>query len=55
MAVYATLFGIGKIIFGELALGLGLLAVAGGAFVWIAKALKAQDLVADAQLENAAG
>jgi SSS family solute:Na+ symporter len=29
--VYATLFGVGKIIFGEIALGLGMLAVAAGA------------------------
>jgi hypothetical protein len=29
--VYATLFGVGKIIFGELALGLGMLALAAGA------------------------
>jgi SSS family solute:Na+ symporter len=40
VAVYATLFGIGKIIFGELGLGIGLLAVAAAAFVWIARALK---------------
>jgi SSS family solute:Na+ symporter len=49
VAVYASLFGIGKIVFGEWALGLGLLAVAAAAFVWIAKALNAQDLAAEAQ------
>src|SRR4051812_34747911 len=43
VAVYATLFGIGKLIFGEIGLGLLLLAIALGAFVWIARALKAQD------------
>jgi len=43
VAVYATLFGIGKIVFGEWGLGLGLLAIALAAFVWIAKALNAQD------------
>jgi SSS family solute:Na+ symporter len=48
VAVYASLFGIGKIVFGEWALGLGMLAVAAGAFVWIAKALNAQD-AAEAQ------
>ncbi|HEY6219050.1 MAG TPA: hypothetical protein VIV65_03265, partial [Gemmatimonadaceae bacterium] len=43
VAVYATLFGIGKIIFGQLGLGLTLLAIAVAAFLWIARALKAQD------------
>jgi SSS family solute:Na+ symporter len=43
VAVYATLFGIGKIIFGELGLGLLMLVVAVGSFVWIARALKAQE------------
>jgi Na+/proline symporter len=43
VAVYATLFGIGKIVFREVGLGVVLLAVAGGAFAWIARALKAQD------------
>ena len=43
VAVYASLFGIGKLIFGDLALGFGLLVIAGVAFAWIAKALKAQD------------
>jgi len=43
VAVYATLFGIGKIIFGELGLGLLMLLVAVGSFVWIARALKAQE------------
>jgi solute:Na+ symporter, SSS family len=37
VAVYATLFGIGKIIFGELGVGALLLAIALGAFVWIAR------------------
>jgi solute:Na+ symporter, SSS family len=43
VAVYATLFGIGKIIFGEWGTGLILLAIAAGAFVWIARALKVDD------------
>ncbi len=55
VAVYATLFGIGKIIFGEWTLGLGLLALAGASFVWIARALKTQDRVDEAMLENATG
>lgn len=51
IAVYATLFGIGKIVFGELGLGLILLAVAVAAFVWIARALNTQDKEADVMLE----
>ena len=43
VAVYATLFGIGKVVFGEIRLGLLMLLVAVGAFVWIAGALKAQE------------
>ncbi|HYW50655.1 MAG TPA: hypothetical protein VE861_08615, partial [Gemmatimonadaceae bacterium] len=37
IAVYATLFGIGKVIFGELGLGIGLLVLAVVAFAWIAR------------------
>ena len=40
VAVYATLFGIGKLVFGELATGLGLLAVAVVAFAWIARSFR---------------
>jgi SSS family solute:Na+ symporter len=43
IAVYASLFGIGKIVFGEWGLGLLLLGIAAAAFVWIARALNAQD------------
>jgi hypothetical protein len=43
VAVYSSLFGIGKLIFGHVALGLGLLVLAGAAFAWIARALNAQD------------
>ena len=43
VAVYATLFGIGKIVFGEWGVGLLLLAIAAGAFIWIAWALKEQE------------
>jgi Na+/proline symporter len=43
VAVYSSLFGIGKIIFGHWALGIGLLVLAGAAFAWIARALNAQD------------
>ena len=51
VAVYATLFGIGKIVFGEWGLGLLLLAIAVGSFVWIARALRIQDREAGVILE----
>jgi SSS family solute:Na+ symporter len=51
VAVYATLFGIGKIVFGEWGLGLILLAIAVGAFVWIARALRVADTAAGVILE----
>ncbi|HEU4994642.1 MAG TPA: sodium:solute symporter family protein [Gemmatimonadaceae bacterium] len=46
VAVYATLFGIGKILFGYWGLGLTLLGIALLAFLWIARALRVQDQVA---------
>ena len=42
VAVYASLFGIGKIVFGEWALGLIMLAIAGACFAWIARSLRAE-------------
>jgi len=51
VAVYATLFGIGKIVFGEWGLGLILLAIAVAAFVWIARALRVADTAAGVILE----
>jgi Na+/proline symporter len=42
VAVYATLFGIGKLVFGELGLGLGMLAVAVVAFAWIARSFRSE-------------
>ena len=42
VAVYATLFGIGKLVFGELGLGLGMLAVAIVAFAWIARSFRSE-------------
>jgi Na+/proline symporter len=44
IAVYATLFGIGKLIFGDIMLGLGMLAVAGLAFAWIARSFRSEDV-----------
>ncbi len=43
VAVYASLFGIGKLIFGELGSGLMLLVIAALAFAWIAKAFREED------------
>ena len=43
VAVYATLFGIGKIIFGELGAGFLLLAIAAAAFIWIARSFQTED------------
>ncbi|MFN2565331.1 MAG: sodium:solute symporter family protein [Gemmatimonadaceae bacterium] len=39
-AVYAFLFGIGKLVFGDLGTGLGLLALAAVAFAWIARSFR---------------
>ena len=49
VAVYATLFGIGKIIFGDLATGFSLLAIAAGAFIWIARSFKTEDYAGTAE------
>ncbi|MGQ0713344.1 MAG: sodium:solute symporter family protein [Gemmatimonadaceae bacterium] len=40
VAVYSTLFGIGKVVFGNWGAGLSLLAVAAAAFAWIARSLR---------------
>ena len=45
VAVYATLFGLGKLVFGELGNGLGLLAVAAAAFAWIARSFRSDPMV----------
>jgi Na+/proline symporter len=42
VAVYATLFGIGKLVFGELSSGLILLAIAAAAFAWIARSFRGE-------------
>lgn len=39
IAVYATLFGTGRLIFGQIASGTGFLMLAAGAFIWIARSL----------------
>ena len=43
IAVYASLFGIGKLIFGETATGIVMLIVAALAFTWIARAFREED------------
>ncbi len=40
VAVYSSLFGIGKIIFGETTTGIVMLAVAAAAFAWIARSFR---------------
>ena len=40
VAVYASLFGIGKVLFGEVALGVGMLLLALAALAWIAKSFQ---------------
>jgi hypothetical protein len=42
VAVYASLFGIGKIVFGELGAGLVLLVIAVVAFAWIARSFRSE-------------
>jgi Na+/proline symporter len=49
VAVYASLFGIGKIVFGELGTGALLLVIAAAAFAWIAKAFREEDAGVRAQ------
>ena len=49
VAVYSSLFGIGKIIFGELGTGITLLVIAAVAFAWIAKAFREEDAGVRAQ------
>jgi SSS family solute:Na+ symporter len=42
VAVYSTLFGIGKVVFGELSSGLILLVIAAAAFAWIARSFRGE-------------
>jgi hypothetical protein len=42
IAVYATLFGIGKIVFGYTGTGVVMLAVAAAAFYWISRSFRAE-------------
>jgi len=42
VAVYSTLFGIGKLIFGQLGAGFGMLILAAAAFWWISRSFRAE-------------
>jgi Na+/proline symporter len=44
VGVYSTLFGIGKIVFGDVGLGLGMLVVGIAAFAWIARSFQSEML-----------
>ena len=48
IAVYATLFGLGKLVFGQWGAGLGLLLVAAAAFAWIARSFRNDPMVDEA-------
>src|SRR5687767_5759053 len=48
VAVYATLFGIGKVVFGDLGPGLITLAIAAAAFAWIARSFRSEETQAGA-------
>ena len=54
IAVYASLFGIGKLIFGETVTGVVMLVVAALAFAWIARAFREEDAGERAQAANVA-
>ena len=49
VAVYASLFGLGKIIFGETSSRVIMLVIAAAAFAWIAKAFREEDAGVRAQ------
>jgi hypothetical protein len=53
VAVYTTLFGLGKLVFGQLGAGLALLAVAVVAFAWIARSFRGDRLAAEEVPETA--
>jgi Na+/proline symporter len=51
IAVYSTLFGLGKLVFGQLTSGLTLLAIAIAAFAWIARSFRSDRLAAEAAVD----
>jgi Na+/proline symporter len=44
IAVYTSLFGIGKLIFGETGAGIALLALAAASFAWIARSFRSEEI-----------
>ena len=48
VAVYSTLFGLGKLVFGQVGTGLGILAVAAVAFAWIARSFRSDRMTTEA-------
>jgi SSS family solute:Na+ symporter len=52
IAVYATLFGLGKLVFGQWGPGLGLLLVAAGAFAWIARSFRNDPMIDEAAVPS---
>ena len=54
IAVYATLFGLGKLVFGQLGAGLGLLLIAALAFAWIARSFRSDRMAEEAVREAGA-
>ena len=55
IAVYSTLFGIGKLVFGEVGVGLTLLAVAAAAFAWIARSFREELPTAESEPGHGVG
>jgi len=53
VAVYSTLFGLGKLVFGQIGTGLTLLAVAIAAFAWIARSFRSDRMAAESVPESA--
>jgi Na+/proline symporter len=53
VAVYSTLFGLGKLVFGQIGTGLTLLAVAIVAFAWIARSFRSDRMAEEAIPETA--
>jgi hypothetical protein len=53
VAVYSSLFGIGKIIFGETTRGIILLAVAAAALLWISRSFRQSALTSDSDDRSA--
>ena len=53
IAVYATLFGLGKLIFGDLARGALLMVVAAAAFAWIARSFRSDRMAGELAPEGA--